>query len=347
MSESYFERVKQLTPTRLWINNPTLEEIELAQTQGAVGCTTNPSYAGGLLKRVPAEVQPIIASLTGQSDDDQVVAELAQRRLVARVAESFLPRFHESGGHEGFVSIQGSPGRDTDWQDILAEAEVARTIAANVTPKIPATLPGFKAFEDAVRRGWPTIITEVFSLAQLSFACEAYVRITDQSRSRPPFFVSPITGILGDHLKRLAADRGIDSNPRLLERAGVILARACNSLVEERAYPVTLLFGGARTMEDFTGLVGAPTAATINYSTVHAILAADPDVSDTIHLPIDEGDVAELRTNFADFRAALMPDGLRVDEFEDFGPVQHFRSNFVAGWDAVTAAIASARAVTA
>ena len=347
MTESYFSRLRQLTPTRLWINNPIQDEVDLAQEQGAVGCTTNPSYGGGLLKRAPAELQPVIALLAGQSDDDQVVAELVQRRLVARIAERFLPLFDGSGGHEGFVSIQGSPWRDDDWHNILEDAEAGRTIAANVAPKIPATRPGFRAFEDAVRRGWPTIITEVFSLAQLSFACDTYVRVTQESRSRPPFFDSPITGIFGDHLKRIAADKGIDSDPQLLQGAGVILARACNALVEQRGYPVTLLFGGARTMEDFTELVGAPTAATINYSTVDAIREANPEVSDTIHFPIDEREASALRASFADFRAALTPDGLRLDEFEEFGPVQHFRSSFTAGWDALTTAIASARAAMA
>ena len=34
---------------------------------------------------------------------------------------------------------------------------------------------------------------------------------------------------------------------------------------------------------------------------------------------------------------------LTVEEYEDFGPVQHFRDNFIAGWNAVLAAIADAR----
>jgi hypothetical protein len=35
---------------------------------------------------------------------------------------------------------------------------------------------------------------------------------------------------------------------------------------------------------------------------------------------------------------------LRVEEFEGFGPVQHFRDAFVAGWDAVKDAIAAEQA---
>ena len=129
-----------------------------------------------------------------------------------------------------------------------------------------------------------------------------------------------------------------------MDLAGVAFARACNAIVEERGYPVTLLFGGARTMMDFTGLVGGRTAATINYSTVDEILDVDPPLEDTIHRPLDPQIVSELSDKFADFRAAMDPDGLAPQDFEGFGPVQHFRDNFMAGWNSVLAAIAEVRA---
>ena len=61
MRENYFSRLVSETPSRVWVNNPTIEEIGLALVEGAVGCTTNPAYAGGLLKRAPDEVKPIVA----------------------------------------------------------------------------------------------------------------------------------------------------------------------------------------------------------------------------------------------------------------------------------------------
>ena len=45
MAKGYFHRLHQETPTRLWINNPTLEEADLAIEAGAISCTTNPSYS--------------------------------------------------------------------------------------------------------------------------------------------------------------------------------------------------------------------------------------------------------------------------------------------------------------
>ncbi len=343
MAESYFGRLRAQTPTRLWINNPTTPEIDLAMAEGAVGSTTNPSYCGGLLKRAPNEVRPLIASCILDADDDHVVADLVQERLVARVAESFRPLYESSGGRQGFVSIQGAPESDTDGERVLQEARVARAIGPNATPKIPATLPGFYAFERLVAEGSPTIVTEVFSLAQLVYACELYQRVVGRKVPRPPFFVSPITGIFGDHLKSVANREGIACNQAAIDWAGVVLARACNDIVEKRAYSVTLLFGGARALHDFTALVGAETAATINYSTVSEILAAEPPVEDTIHQPTDLALVADLGGRFPDFRKALALDGLSPSEFESFGPVQYFRDNFISARNTVLAAIADMR----
>ncbi len=346
MSESYFLRVKAATPTRLWVNNPTIEEIGLALDQGAVGCTTNPAYGGGLLKRAPEQIKPIIAACAAEEVDDHRAAELVQQRLVARITPRFMPVFEQAGGRSGFVSIQGAPETDTDGDGILREALEGHEISPNAAPKIPATIPGFYAFERLVEAGIPTIVTEVFSLAQLVHACETYVRVTERTGTRPPFHMSPITGIFNDHLKKVAAAEGMEANPRDVDWAGVILARRCQALVEARSYPVTLLFGGARTMIDFTGLVGAASAATINYSTVEEILAADPPIEGTIHAPVDEGIVRRLDV-FPDFRKALAPRGLEPEEFAEFGPVQHFRNNFLDGWNSVLAGVADARAAIA
>ena len=44
MKKEYFHRATELTPTRFWINNVSIEETPLVIKAGAVGCTPNPSY---------------------------------------------------------------------------------------------------------------------------------------------------------------------------------------------------------------------------------------------------------------------------------------------------------------
>jgi len=343
VTDSYFQRLRVTTPSRLWINNPSDAEVALSLAQRAVGCTTNPAYGGSLLSRAPDEIVPAIRTASEASLDDARAAELVQLTLIKKLTDAFLPVFEASRGREGFVSIQGAPEADTDSDNILRAAHEGHAIAPNAAPKIPATLPGFHAIERLAAAGYPLIMTEVFSLDQLVYGCETYLRATEGTLNPPPFFMCPITGIFGDHLRKVAASTGADADSADIEWAGVALARACQAIVEERRYPVTLLFGGARTMLDFTGLVGASHATTVNFSTVAEILVADPPIEDTVHQPVDPAIVARLSTTFQDFAQAMQLGALPPEAFEGFGPVLHFREAFIAGWRSVLRAVAQER----
>ena len=344
MAEHYFERVRAETGGRFWVNNPTSEEMDLALAHGAMGCTTNPGYGGSLVKRVPDEVLPVVRHALAESDDDETVAEVVQQRLVGRICERFAPRYEETDGREGFVSIQGAPERDTVGSDIIRAAEAAWAIAPNATPKIPATMPGYEAFEYSVRKGSQVIVTEVFSVAQVIETCERYLRVTAEAGVRPPFFMSPITGILGDHFKKLAQRDGLDVPAAAMEQAGVILSRACYEVVREREYPVTLLYGGARIGLDFSGLIGGGMAATINWSTAARLIADGAPARVSVTDPVDPAVVTTLTEAFPEMRQALDAGALAVEDFEEFGPVLHFRDAFIDGWQAVRDMIAQERA---
>jgi transaldolase len=349
MPEGYFDLIAARTPTRLWINNPTGAEIECALAQGARGCTTNPSYAANLLRREPDFAQAVIASVLASAADadDAIIADRVQDRMGGRVAARFMQVFEATEGTAGFVSIQGSPLEDDEYSKIVERGLAARAVAPNVAVKVPATGPGLAALEVLVAKDSPCIVTEVFSVAQLISAAETYLRASGRTGRRPPFFISPITGIFGDHLRKLAKRDGTPVDPDVIRLAGVVLGRRCYAVAVERGYPVTLLFGGARSVDDFTGLVGGATAATINYSTVEEILALNPPVEPSIEMPFHPGVVEQLTVAFPDFRRGLEESGLEPEEFEGFGPVQHFRDTFVAAWVSLLEAIREARSAPA
>jgi hypothetical protein len=155
--------------------------------------------------------------------------------------------------------------------------------------------------------------------------------------------MSPITGIFGDHLKAIAARDGVKVDKDKIDLIGVALSRACHRMVVERGYPVTLLCGGARTPFDLTGLVGAGVHCTINWSTFAQVIEDPAPFATGYDVPIDDSIIAELGKTFADVAQAFRVDGLHLHEFEGFGPVQHFRNSFIAGFDAVGKAIAAER----
>jgi len=112
MSEGYFHRVIRETPTRLWINNPTLEDANKAIAAGAIRCTTNPTFSAHMLKAESVNALSVIDSIIQQTTDDKTAAELAQQRLVKRGMEKFLPLYERKPGLEDMVSIQGNPHLD-------------------------------------------------------------------------------------------------------------------------------------------------------------------------------------------------------------------------------------------
>ncbi|MBD3314784.1 MAG: hypothetical protein GF344_03275, partial [Chitinivibrionales bacterium] len=119
MKENYFAKLKEKTDTRLWVNNPTVPEVHQALEHGAVCCTTNPTYGANMLRRDTAFAEEVIDRTLGQSDNNSVVADLVQQRLVARIIELFRPLHKESEGRYGYVSIQGDPYADIDAEHIL------------------------------------------------------------------------------------------------------------------------------------------------------------------------------------------------------------------------------------
>jgi transaldolase len=345
----YFEELTASTPTRVWVNNPTRAEVDLARAKGAVGCTTNPAFGGNLARRATDEVVPLIDALLAEMPeaDDAAVADRLQERLVGEIASRFGDLHEASGRRLGFVSLQGPPERDVDAEAIWIDAVAARRVAINVVPKIPATKPGLAALARVVGEGWPVIVTEVFSVDQLIATCETYERAAGETGERPPFFISPITGIFGDHLKKVAAQEGLDVPAGVPELAGLGLARRCATVVGERGWTPTLLFGGARNPADLTGLVGDRHHATINWSTFEEIAALGPAVEHTINQPLEPDAERQLLAMFPDVCAAFTPGSLDVEHFEGFGPVQHFRDVFVAGRRSVLDLVAQRRSTIA
>src|SRR5579862_1564804 len=139
MAEGYFKRLQRETPTRLWINNPTLEEADLAIAAGAISCTTNPSYSARIIKMEPDRAGRAIRAAIQERADDQDAADLAQQRMVKEIMEKFMDLYERAPGRQGLVSIQGNPHLDDHPSQIVDEALRFRKISPNFITKIPCT----------------------------------------------------------------------------------------------------------------------------------------------------------------------------------------------------------------
>ena len=345
MSGDYFHRLTRETPTRLWINNPTLEDAEQAIAAGAISCTTNPTFCANMLKAKSesAHALSVIESVIRQTSDDKTAADLVQQRLVKRVMEKFLPLYARHPGQEGLVSIQGNPHQDKDPDFIVEEALGFRNLEKNFIAKIPCTEAGLKAIEILIGENIPIIATEVFAIAQVTQTCELYRRVSERTGRRPPFYVTHISGIFDEYLGNVVGREGIDIPPQVLAQAGCAVARKQYRLMRERHYPGIMLGGGARGTHHFTEMVGGAIHVTINWSTAKEILDANPPVVPRMDAKVPKAVIEELCAKLPDFRKAWLDEGLRTEEFKDFGPLQYFRGMFIKGWDTLVQNIKEAR----
>ena len=347
MREGYFHRVQRETATRVWVNNPTAEDLCASIGAGAVSGTTNPTYGSVLLKREPEYVEPIIDEVFAVESDLYRAADAIYQRISRRFMEGFLPQWESSGGAWGFVTMQDDPRLDEDPDLIVDAALRHREVAPNYLAKIPVIESGMEAMRRLVALNIPMCATECFAVSQAVAMCETYEKAADASGNTPPFFITHITGMLDAELQAQVAEQGLDIAPELLPMAGSIVARRQYRVLKERGYRTIMLGGAVRGTHHYTEFVGGDAHVTMNWSTFDELIQEDGPVVDRIHAIDAPADIAELREKLPDFRRAFDDDGLTPAEFKDFPALVRFRNYFIDGCEHLDAEIAKRRSAAA
>jgi transaldolase len=342
----YFHAVAQKTPTRFWINNPTIKEAELAIAAGAVGCTTNPSYTAKMLndpiESVPARA--LIGSALSACPADNDAAGMVQRGMVKRLSDLFMPLYEASGGKEGYVTIQSDPLREEDPNFIIEEGRIARKIAPNIMVKIPVTEPGINAIKTLVQEHCPTMATEVMAISQALCISKAYQAASAETGSRPVFYITQITGILEDYFREVVKTHNLKIPAGVLSQAGISIAKRQYAVLTKGKYPGRMIGGGARKLADFTELVGGDLSVTINWKgSADELITTNPPVVSRIDSPTSPAVVEQLKAELPGYSKAYDEDGMSPAEFYDYGGVALFRNAFIKSWRELITQIGSQR----
>lgn len=345
MASGYFKRVHQETPTRFWINNPTLQEVAWALEADARNLTTNPTYCSRIIELEPDYMRPLIDEVVREVEDDREAAEVVYRRAGQRLAEQFLPPYERSGGKEGFVTMQGDPDRDDDADFIFAEALRHRKAGPNIMAKIPAIPSGIAAIERLVEQDVPICATEIFAVDQAIDVWEAYLRASKRSGKSPALFVTHITGIFDKYLSQYVEQNNIEIDPAVLAQAGWAVAHEQHRIFQERGYPGKMLGGGAQLPRHFSDMVGGQMDVTINWSTAKELLDADGPVEARLLQEPSKKVIDELSEKLPAFRQAYYVGGLKPEEYKPFGPLVLFRDWFVDGYNKLVAEVKARRAL--
>jgi transaldolase len=335
MKNTYFKRVYNLTGTKFWINNVTADEARMAIDAGATGCTQNPSYTWKILSNPEAgkAADKILDEIFRETDDNNEVECVLQRKLVKGISDIFLDVWKATHGDHGYVSIQGDPIHEEDPEVIINEGRKNREMNPNVMIKIPATSAGLQAMEVLLAENTPVNATEVMGISQALDVCKMYRKISLKTGKTPKIYYSLITGIYDEYLYKSVEKQGIKIDPDILYLSGLIIAKKVYNITKSLYPEVGFIGGGVRGLHHFTEMVGADVCITMNWpGQAEELLKQDLPVVPRFFNPAPENYIDELLIKVPEFRQAYMTDGLNINDYEHFGPVEYFRDMFIGSW---------------
>jgi transaldolase len=335
--KSPLHQMTQTTPTSLWNDSASVDELKYSIEHGAVGATCNPVIVLGVLKKELPTWKPRIQALIKEyptATEDQIAWHLV-REISAQAAKVLQPIFDQQHGKNGRLSIQTDPRLFRDSLAIFEQAVEFSKLAPNMIVKIPATAAGIDAIEEATYHGISINATVSFTLPQALAVGEAVERGLKRRESQGKEITSmgPVctimVGRLDDWLKVLVEKDNIAVDPGYLEWAGVAVLKKAYRLYRERGYRTRLLSAAFRNHMHWSEFVGGDLVISPPYSWQLRFNASDIEVRSRIDEPVRPEIEAELSRKFADFRRANTENGLTVEEFDSFGPTRRTLRQFI------------------
>jgi transaldolase len=335
--KSLLHQMTQTTPTCLWNDSASIDELTRSIEDGAVGATCNPVIAVSVLKKELAAWRPRIQTLMHEmptATEDQIGWKLIEE-LSVRAARLLEPAFKQHAGRNGRLSIQTDPRYFRDTTAIVEQTEAFNGLAPNMIVKIPVTRAGIAAIEESTYRGVSINATVSFTLPQCIAVAEAVERglRRREAEGQDVSTMGPVctimVGRLDDWLKVVQERDGLSVDPGYLEWAGVAVFKKAYEIFRERGYRVRLLSAAFRNRMQWSELIGADAVISPPYAWQQRLNASGIEVKSRIDKPVEPEVVSELLARFPDFRRAYSEDGLSIEEFDDFGPTRRTLRQFI------------------
>src|ERR1700758_4848306 len=336
--KSPLHKMTQTTPTCLWNDSASIQELTYSIEHGAVGATCNPVIVLGVLKKELAiwktRIEALLKEFPTAGEDE--IAWKVVREISVRAAAVLKPVFDAQGGKNGRLSIQTDPRLYRDAKSIVEQAEEFSQLAPNMIVKIPVTSAGIPTIEEATYRGISINATVCFSLPQCVAVAEAVERgfKRREREGKSIAAMGPVctimVGRLDDWLKVVAEKENITIDPGYLEWAGVAVFKKTYRIFRERGYRLRLLSAAFRNHMHWSELIGGDVVISPPYAWQVRFNGSDIPVRSRIDQPVEPHIVDALSRKFVDFRRADTEGGLTVDEFNSFAPTRRTLRQFIA-----------------
>jgi transaldolase len=334
--KSPLHEMTQTTPTCLWNDSASIQELTYSIEHGAVGATCNPVIALAVLKKDPTvkdRIRSLMRERPGATEEE--IAWQLVREISIRGAALLRPVFDREHGKNGRLSIQTDPRLFRDSQAIVEQAVSFSELAPNMIVKIPATSAGIPAMEEASYRGISINATVCFSLPQCLAVAAAVERGLERREREGKEIASmgPVctimVGRLDDWMKVLVEKENVAIDPGYTEWAGVAVFKKTYQIFRERGYRIRLLSAAFRNHMHWSEFVGGDVVISPPYSWQVRLNKSDIKVRNRIDEPVDPKIVWELSEKFVDFRRANSEGGIAIEEFDAFGPTRRTLRQFI------------------
>ena len=176
------ERLHELGQS-LWIDNITRDLLTSGTLQryidelSVTGLTSNPSISDHAVAHSASYDAEIRRLMGAGKSGEALFFELAIQDLT-KAADLFAPIHQRTAWVDGWVSLEVSPLLAHDTARTIADAKAlhAKANRPNLFIKIPGTLEGLPAIEEAIFAGVPINVTLLFSRDDYVRAADAYMR---------------------------------------------------------------------------------------------------------------------------------------------------------------------------
>jgi transaldolase len=336
--KSPLHKMTQTTPTCLWNDSASIEELTYSIEHGAVGATCNPSIAVSVLKKELAAWKPRILELAVAEPDltEDGLAWRMVEEISANAARLLLPIFEREKGHNGRLSIQTDPRNYRNTKAMIEQAIHFSQLAPNMIVKIAATHAGIPAIEEATYRGISINATVSFTLPQAIAVAEAVERGLKRREAEGLDIstMGPVctlmVGRLDDWLKVLHDKHNLSVDPGYLEWAGVAVFKKAYAIYRARGYRLRLLSAAFRNHMHWSEFIGGDVVISPPIVWQKRYNESDIEIVNRINDPVAPRIVETLLDKFPDFARAYNENGLTPAEFDTFGSTRRTLRQFIA-----------------